>query len=488
MDFYKDIQARTGGEVYIGVVGPVRSGKSTFIKRFMDTAVLPNIADEALRERTRDELPQSSAGKTIMTTEPKFVPEQGITVELGDSAELKVRLIDCVGFIMPSAIGYIEENEPRMVRTPWFEEPIPFNMAAEIGTQKVITEHSTLGVVITSDGSITDIPREEYREAEERVIDELQKAGKPYVMILNTVYPDEAASRQLASDLSDIYGVPVLPLNCLDLTEDKIKEILGSILYMFPVNEVSFAIPDWVLSLENDNWLKSAIISSIKSNFDICKVHEIKAMVERIASCQYISALKLERLDLGAGCCEVSMSLKPDLFYQILGERTGMTVKGESDLYNMLVNMNNMEKQFSKIRDAWDQVNTYGYGIVMPGIDELSLEEPKIIKQNGKYGVKLRATAPSIHMMKTNICTEITPIVGSEAQSEEIIAYLMNEFEGDPVKIWDSNIFGKSLNELVNEGLHNKLAKMPDDARNKVRETIERVINDGCSGLICIIL
>lgn len=488
MDFYKDIQARTGSEVYIGVVGPVRSGKSTFIKRFMDTAVLPNIADDALRERTRDELPQSSAGKTIMTTEPKFVPEQGITVELGNAAELKVRLIDCVGFIMPSAIGYIEENEPRMVRTPWFDEPIPFNMAAEIGTQKVISEHSSIGIVITSDGSITDIAREEYQEAEERVIDELQKTGKPYVVIMNTLYPDDAASKQMASELSEVYGVPVMPLNCLDLTEDKIKEILGSILYMFPINEVSINIPDWVLSLENDNWLKSDIISTIKENYHISKVHEINKMVEGVGLCRHISDVKTDRLDLGTGCCEVTVTLKQDLFYRILGERTGMTVKSESDLYNMLVNMNTMEKQFSKIRDAWDQVNAYGYGIVMPGIDELSLEEPKIIKQNGKYGVKLRATAPSIHMMKTNICTEITPIVGTEAQSEEIIAYLMNEFEGDPVKIWDSNIFGKSLNELVNEGLHNKLAKMPEDARNKVRETIERVINDGCSGLICIIL
>lgn len=488
MDFYKDIQARTGGEVYIGVVGPVRSGKSTFIKRFMDTAILPNITDEGLRERTRDELPQSSAGRTIMTTEPKFVPEQGITVELGDSAELKVRLIDCVGFIMPSAIGYIEENEPRMVRTPWFDEPIPFNMAAEIGTQKVITEHSTIGVVVTSDGSITDIPREEYQEAEERVIDELRQAGKPYVIILNTLHPEEDRVKLLSADLSDVYGVPVLPLNCLDITEEKIKEIIGSILYMFPVNEVSINIPDWVLSLENDNWLKSSIITSVRNNFSIQKMHEIKPMLKRIGTCPYIAELKVERLDLGTGSCYANMILEPDLFYQILGERTGMTVKGESDLYNMLLNMNAMEKQFSKIRDAWNQVNSVGYGIVMPDIDELSLEEPKIIKQNGKYGVKLRATAPSIHMMKTNICTEITPIVGTEAQSEEIIAYLMNEFEGDPVKIWDSNIFGKSLNELVNEGLHNKLAKMPDDARNKVRETIERVINDGCSGLICIIL
>ncbi len=488
MDYYKDIESRTGGEVYIGVVGPVRSGKSTFIKRFMDAVVIPNIDDESLRERTRDELPQSSAGKTIMTTEPKFVPEQGIAIEVGDSAQLKVRLIDCVGFIMPSAIGYIEENEPRMVRTPWFDEPIPFNMAAEIGTQKVITEHSTIGIVITSDGSITDIPRDEYREAEERVLEELNGAGKPYIIILNCVHPEDASSQQMASEMSHKYGVPVLPLNCIDLSEETIKKIISSILYMFPVNEVSFNIPEWVLSLENDNWLKTSLISAIKNNYAIERVCEISGMIEKIMPCPYIAGITTKRLDLGTGCCEVNVQLESDLFYQILGEKTGVTVKDESDLYNMLVHMNTMDKQFSKIRDAWNDVNSFGYGIVMPGIDELSLEEPKIIKQNGKYGVKLRATAPSIHMMKTNICTEITPIVGTEAQSEEIIAYLMNEFEGDPVKIWESNIFGKSLNELVNEGLHNKLAKMPDDARNKVRETIERVINDGCSGLICIIL
>lgn len=488
MDFYKDIESRTGGEIYIGVIGPVRSGKSTFIKKFMDTIVIPNMTDQELIDRTIDELPQSAAGKTIMTTEPKFIPEQAITVNIKDSAVFRVRMIDCVGYIMPSAIGYIEENEPRMVRTPWFDEPIPFNMAAELGTKKVITEHSTIGILITSDGSITDIPREEYEEAEERVVKEIRDVNKPYIILLNCVNPNSAEAKELAQSLQNKYNVPVIAVNCIDLTENEIKEIIGKLLYVFPVNEVVYTLPAWVLSLDKGHWLRTALLSAITENAGISRVCDIVPMTKRVNECEYIENVVVNQTDLGTGNSDISIRLNQALFYKILGEKIGIELSDESVLYSLLVEMTAVKRKYAKLQEAWDSVNSTGYGIVMPGIDELSLEEPQIIKQNGKYGIKLRATAPSIHMMRTSICTEITPIVGSEQQSEELIAYMMNEFEEDPVKIWDSNIFGKSLHDLVNEGLHNKLSKMPEDARDKVRETVERVINDGCNGLICVIL
>lgn len=488
MNLYKDIETRTGGEIYIGVIGPVRSGKSTFIKKFMDTIIIPNMEDEELKERTVDELPQSASGKTIMTTEPKFIPEQAVRVNMDNSAVFSARMIDCVGFIMPSAIGYIEGNEPRMVRTPWFDEPIPFNMAAELGTKKVITEHSTIGILITSDGSITDIGREEYEEAEERVVKEIEDTGKPYIMLLNCVYPKSDVAISLAKSMSEKYKIPVMPINCMDLTEEEIKGIITQILYMFPVNEVSYTIPTWVISLENDHWLKTSIINQIKDHAKITKVSEIHNMAVEVAKCDYIEDIVITEINLGTGNATATIKIDQQLFYKVIGEKTGIALSDDSSLYHHLIEMNEVKKQYEKLHEAWNQVNQTGYGIVTPDISELSLEDPVIIKQNGKYGIKLRAMAPSIHMMKTSICTEITPIVGSEEQSEELISYLMREFDEDPVKIWDSNIFGKSLHELVNEGMHNKLEKMPEDARNKVRETIERVINEGCNGLVCIIL
>ncbi|MBP3323761.1 MAG: stage IV sporulation protein A [Clostridia bacterium] len=485
---YQDMVARTKSEIYIGVFGPVRSGKSSFIKKFMDTLVIPNMEDSALIERTVDELPQSSAGRTIMTTEPKFIPEQAIKIKLEDASVFNVRMIDCVGFIMPSAIGYIEENEPRMVKTPWFEEPIPFNMAAEMGTQKVITEHSTVGVLITSDGSITDIPRDEYEEAEERAVKEVNATGKPYVIILNCVYPNTDSAKKLAKELSEKYQVPVIPLNCIDMDESEIKEIIKTLLYMFPVNEVHFNMPKWVLSLDNSHTLKSSLVNLIRDNMYINKVKEINNMLNSVSQNEYIEEVRVNELDLGSGTADVKVILKPDLFYKVLGERIGLDIKTESALYDYLVDMADIKKKYQKIEAALKCVEETGYGIVMPEMSDLTLEDPVVIKQNSKYGIKLRANAPSVHMMKANICTEITPLVGSEEQSEELIAYLMNEFSEDPVKIWSSNLFGKSINELVNEGIHAKLSKMPEDAREKVRETIERVINDGCSGLVCIIL
>lgn len=485
---YKDIQDRTGGEIYIGVVGPVRTGKSTFIKKFMDTVVIPNIPDGLQRERAVDELPQSSAGRTIMTTEPKFIPEQAVSVQIDDEAMFNVRMIDCVGYIVPSAIGYIEEDQPRMVRTPWFDEPIPFNMAAEIGTKKVIIEHSTIGLVITTDGSISDIPREEYEEAEERVIDELNQTNRPFVMLLNCVAPADAESRALAARLSEKYGVPVLPVNCIDITEQGIKEIISSLLYQFPVREVELAVPGWVASLETDHWLYSSVFDVVKNCCNISRMREVKPMLDGIRGCEQIQSINIRQIDLGSGCAKAELIFDQSLFYKILSERTELDIKDESELLAQLVEMTEIKKTFQKLRAAYDDVMESGYGIVMPDVEELTLEEPQILKQNGKYGIRLKATAPSIHMLRTQINTEITPIVGSEQQSEELVLYLLKEFEENPVKIWESNIFGKSLHSLVNEGMHNKLYRMPTDAREKVRETIERIINDGCSGLICIIL
>lgn len=485
---YKDIQDRTHGEIYIGVVGPVRTGKSTFIKKFMDTVVIPHIPDGMERERAIDELPQSSAGRTIMTTEPKFIPEQAVDVQIDEDASFRVRMIDCVGYIVPSAIGYIEEDQPRMVRTPWYEEPIPFNMAAEIGTKKVITEHSTIGLVITTDGSISDIPREEYEEAEERVISELDQTGRPYVMLLNCVEPESAESQALAARLGEKYGIPVLPVNCIDITEQDIRGILASLLYQFPVREVSVDLPGWVTSLESDHWLMADVLSTLRESCNIHKMCQVKSMLESLKSCQAITGVNIQRIDLGSGQGRAELVFEQSLFYRILSERTGLEIQDDSELMAQLVEMTAIKQKFQKLQQAYEDVQQTGYGIVMPDVEELTLEEPQILKQNGKYGIRLKATAPSIHMMKTQIHTEITPIVGSEQQSEELVMYLLKEFEEDPVKIWESNIFGKSLHSLVNEGMHNKLYRMPGDAREKIRETIERIINDGCSGLLCIIL
>lgn len=421
---YKDIQDRTGGEIYIGVVGPVRTGKSTFIKKFMDTVVIPNIPDGLQRERAVDELPQSSAGRTIMTTEPKFIPEQAVSVQIDDDAMFNVRMIDCVGYIVPSAIGYIEEDQPRMVRTPWFDEPIPFNMAAEIGTKKVITEHSTIGLVITTDGSISDIPRDEYEEAEERVIDELNQTNRPFVMLLNCVDPGDPNSRALASRLSEKYSVPVLPVNCIDITEQGIKEIIASLLYQFPVREVELSVPGWVASLGLDHWLYSSVFGTIKDCCGIARMREVRTMLENVRVCEPVQSVNIRQIDLGSGCASAELIFDQSLFYKILSEKTELEIKDESELLDQLIEMTEIKKTFQKLRQAYDDVLETGYGIVMPEVEELSLEEPQILKQNGKYGIRLKATAPSIHMLRTQINTEITPIVGSEQQSEELVMYL----------------------------------------------------------------
>ncbi|MEE1282821.1 MAG: stage IV sporulation protein A [Acutalibacteraceae bacterium] len=488
-NIYQDIAQRTNGDIYIGVVGPVRTGKSTFIKRFMDAIVIPNIENQSRRDRAVDELPQSSAGRTIMTTEPKFIPEDAVEITLDGNASLRVRAIDCVGYIVPSALGYIEDEQPRMVKTPWFDEQIPFNMAAEIGTKKVITDHSTIGLVVTTDGSISDIPREEYAEAEERVIAELKEINKPFIVLLNSMYPQSPETTQIAKEIGTKHNVPVVAVNCVELDEIEIKRILAQILFEFPIKEIKINMPKWVTTLEKEHWLKNSVYSVLSSSASkIKKIREIQSVINSAKSCENIHNAEIDTIDLGKGTAKLSVILNNSLFYKVLGEKTGLTIADEGDMLNCVMELAKMKADFDKIRKAYENVNESGYGIVMPTMEELSLEEPEIIKQGGKYGIRLRASAPSIHLMKTNITTEVTPIVGSEQQSEELVSFLLKEFEENPIKIWESNIFGKSLHELVNEGLHNKLNRMPLDARNKMKETIERIINEGCNGLICIIL
>lgn len=488
-NIYQDISKRTGGDIYIGVVGPVRTGKSTFIKKFMEKLVIPNIENEFGKERAVDELPQSAAGKTIMTTEPKFIPEEAVSVTLEDNAQFKVRMIDCVGYIVPSSLGYVENEQPRMVMTPWFEEEIPFNMAAEIGTQKVIQEHSTIGLVVTCDGSINEIPREEYEEAEERVIRELRELNKPFAVLLNCENPRTPAVKELQAQMEQKYQVPVVALNCLELEESDIKKILSNVLMEFPVKEIKVNIPRWILSLEQGHWLKESLYQAIcKACGDLTRLSHISEKIAQLSECEQIEQVQTMGLDLGNGKAMLSIIVKPNLFYKILEEETGLTIGGEEGLLPCLCNLAHIKKEYDKVKDALEEVSATGYGIVMPSLEELSLEEPEIVKQGGRYGVRLKASAPSIHMMKADITTEVSPIVGSEKQSEELVMSLLKEFEDDPQKIWGSNIFGKSLHELVNEGLHNKLYRMPADARIRMQETIERIINEGCNGLICIIL
>lgn len=486
---YQDIAARTGGDIYLGVVGPVRTGKSTFIKRFMDTLVIPNMGNDFRRERATDELPQSAAGRTIMTTEPKFIPEQAAEVSPDGVTNMRVRLIDCVGYIVPSALGYIENELPRMVKTPWYDEEIPFNMAAEEGTRRVINEHSTVGLVVTTDGSITDIPREEYAEAEARVIQELKEINKPFAVLLNAVNPMAEETRALAKRLEETYGVPVLAVNCRDMSREEMQSMLAALLSQFPLKEIGVALPRWVMRLDRSHPVRAALTQAVRAAAKKAqRVSDTVAFAQSLCTCDHVQSAATEAIDLGTGAATVAVDVHEHLFYQVLGEVTGMDIPDEGVLMVRLLEMADTCRRYDKIRAAMEQVEATGYGIVMPEMEEMVLEEPELIHQSGRYGVRLRAAAPSIHMMKAQITTEVSPIVGSERQSEELVSYLLGQFEGEPNRIWESNIFGTSLYGLVNEGLHNKLNHMPEDARYKLKETVERIINEGCNGLICIIV
>ena len=489
IDLYQDISSRTQGDIYVGVVGPVRTGKSTFIKKFMDLLVIPNIENEYKQERARDELPQSAGGRTIMTTEPKFVPNEAIEITLDNNLKFKTRLVDCVGYLVENSLGYLENEMPRMVKTPWSDEEIPFEIAAEIGTKKVIQEHSTIGILVTTDGSITEIPREDYIPAEERVVNELKELNKPFVILLNSATPNSNYTIELANNLSQKYNVTVIPTNCEELDIDDISNIFANILYEFPIDQINIKFPRWIDGLDFSHPLKTELFNEIKNAFsNISLLKEVPNSITNISKTEIIESTEITSIELGNGNVNISINLKDDLFYKVLSEITGIEMNNEGDLFSTISSLSSAKKKYDKIAYALEEVNAKGYGIVTPSIDELILDEPEMVKQGSRFGVKLKATAPSIHMIKANIETEVSPIVGSEKQSEDLVNYLLKEFESDPKKIWESNIFGKNLHELVNEGLQTKLSKMPEDAQMKLQETLERIVNEGSGGLICIIL
>lgn len=486
---YKDIAERTGGDIYIGVVGPVRSGKSTFIKRFMESLVLPNIGEGYSRERARDEMPQSAAGKTVMTTEPKFIPDQAVTVHLDDSAAMRVKMIDCVGYLVPEAMGTVEDGQPRMVRTPWSEQPMPFTQAAEMGTHKVITEHATIGMLVTTDGSIGEISRQSYVEAEERVVNELKAMGKPFAMILNSARPGSDEAVALAYELEAKYGVPVALVSCLDLDAEDIRHILELVLHEFPVAEVRVRLPEWTCALEPTHRIHASLMSDLQKCADrVHKIGDIREAFADLAENEYIRNANMDHVDLGNGCAHVSLEMLDGLYYQVISELTGFSIGGERELIDLLTHLASMKAEYDKVADALHDCEERGYGIVMPQISDMSLDEPEIVRQSGGYGVRLRASASSVHMIRANIQAEISPIVGTEQQSEDLVKYMLHEFEEDPARIWASNMFGKTLHELVNEGIHAKLEHMPEASRAKLAETLERIINEGSGGLICILL
>lgn len=487
-NIYQNISERTNGDIYIGVVGPVRTGKSTFIKNFMELAVLPNISDENKRQRANDELPQSSNGRTIMTTEPKFIPNEAVEVTV-DNVKFNTRMVDCVGYLIKNAVGHMEGDVPRMVRTPWFENEVPFEEAAEIGTKKVIDEHSTIGILVTTDGTVTGIEREDYINAEERVVSELKNQNKPFIIILNTMNPTDSEAMLLAENLSSKYDAPVIPINCTNLTENDINNILEKILYEFPINEIDISFPKWIDSLGNTHWLKKNILDIIRENSnDMKNLRQVNSLANSISQNEIVGDVNINQINLNNGTINMNIKMDNNLFYRVLSEMSGIDVKEEGDLFQIVTTMAKSKKSYDKIEQALNDVKRKGYGIVNPDIEDLTLEEPEIVKQGSKFGVKLKAKAPSLHIIKAEISTEVSPIVGSEKQSEDLVNYMLKEFEDDPKKIWESNIFGKSLHELVNEGLQTKLYKMPEDAQCKFQETLEKIINEGSGGLICIIL
>ncbi len=487
-DLFRDIAERTGGDIYIGVVGPVRTGKSTFIKKFMDTMVLPNITDPYEKERAKDELPQSAAGKTIMTTEPKFIPNEAVEVSIKDNVAVRVRVVDCVGYTVEGALGYEEEDGPRMVLTPWFEEEIPFQEAAEVGTRKVIAEHSTIGLVVTTDGSVTDLPRDSYVPAEERVVNELKELQKPFLVILNTNQPTAKETRELVAKLESAYDVPVIPVDCAQLNYDDIYAILQEVLYEFPVKEVNISLPKWIEELNSDHWLREKFDEAVREVVQyVRRLRDIDCAIDDLSSHEFVADVILHDMDLGSGIAVIEITSRPDLFYQVVEELTGFTIAGEHHLLRLMQDLSVAKREYDKLADALEQVQQSGYGVVPPQLDEMVLEEPEIIRTGNRFGVRLRASAPSLHIIRTDVQAEISPILGTEKQSEELIQYLMREFEGEPDKIWRTNLFGKSLNALVREGIQNKLSSMPETAQVKLRDTLQKIVNDGSGGLICII-
>ena len=486
---YEQIALRTDGNVYIGVVGPVRTGKSTFIKRFMEQLVIPNIDNVYRRERARDELPQSGSGRTIMTSEPKFVPEEAVEISPDGTTKLSVRLIDSVGYMIPGAIGASEDGQERMVSTPWQTEPLPMTQAAELGTRRVMEEHCTIGIVMTTDGTITDIPREDYAEAEGRAIRDMQATGKPFLVVINSADPGGIPAQELWQQLEQDYGVNCAVVNCLTLQEQEIRQLLTAALYEFPICELRFWLPRWFEALELDHPIKSALYQAMRGCAgQISRVAQAEQVLQQLQQVEAVSEVSVQQIDLGSGVVNCAIRFPETLFYQILGEKSGLEIHNDAQLLEMLSEMSQIRREYDKVAAALEQVRATGYGIVMPSPEEMHLEVPEIVKRSGNYAIRLRASAPSIHMMRADIETEISPMVGDEKQSEDLIHYLLAEYEGNTEKLWESNIFGKSLYELVSEGLSTKLKRMPDQARLKLKTTLSRIINEGSGGLICIIL
>ena len=489
MNIYEDIAKRTQGDIYIGVVGPVRTGKSTFIRKFMETLVLPNIENDFKRDRTRDEIPQSGSGKTIMTVEPKFVPADGVSIKLKDSVSLKIRMVDCVGYIVDGALGHEENGKQRLVSTPWSKDAMTFESAAEIGTKKVIREHTTIGIVVITDGSVTGIERSSYLEPEERVINELKQLQKPFVVVLNSLTPDGENTRLLRSELEEKYEVPIVPLNIEQMDESNIEDILETVLYDFPLTEVRINISKWVEGLEKEHWVKQSIISTLRKCIsDLNKIRDIDKVVKGFEELEFLEGITVDNVELGEGVININLGTKQELFYDVLEEKSGFKIEEDLQLLNLITTLSKVKQEYDKIEIALNDAKNFGYGVVAPSLSELSLEEPEIIKQGKQYGVKLKANAPSLHIIKADISTEVSPIVGNQNQGEEMVKYLLNEFEQNPSEIWESNMFGKSLNDLVKEQLQSKLYTMPEEIRFKIQKTLQKIINEGSNNIITIIL
>ena len=484
---YRDMKARTNGEIYIGVVGPVRTGKSTFIKRFMDLLVLPNMTDEHARERTKDELPQSASGTTIMTTEPKFVPKEAASVRLSDDVEVKIRLIDCVGFMVEGASGHIENDTERQVKTPWFEYEIPFTKAAAIGTQKVIHDHATIGFVVTTDGSVTDLPRENYIEAEEKTVRELKTIGKPFVILLNCKKPYSEETRTLQNELEQKYGASVVPVNCEQMKTEDIHEIMRQVLYEFPITEAEFYIPKWVEMLSREHRIKKDLLEQVRSV--MTELEDVRRIVakEMNTDSSYIKDMTVEQIEMDTGKVRIQIRYEQSYYYEVLSELTGTQIKGEYELISTVKELASMREELSSLKDAFTNVKMKGYGVVTPSKEDIRLEEPVIIKQGSKFGVKIRSEAPSIHMIRANIETEIAPIVGSEKQAQDLAEYIKKESE-TPEGVWGTNIFGKTVEELVMDGMKNKIAMIGDESQIKLQDSMQKIVNDTNGGLVCIII
>ena len=484
---YKEIKTRTNGEIYIGVVGPVRTGKSTFIKRCMELLVLPNLMEEPVKARTRDELPQSASGTTIMTTEPKFIPKEAAGVRLSEDVEVKIRMIDCVGYMVNGAQGHMEGEEERMVKTPWFDQEIPFTQAAAIGTQKVIREHSTLGVVVTTDGTIGELDRAAYVEAEARTIRELKEIGKPFVVLLNSMRPLSKETKDLGKKLEEKYMVPVIPVNCQQITEEEIHEIMRQILFEFPVSEVEFYLPKWVEMLPEDHKIKTNLLSKVREILNgITDIRSVRESMIRERG-EFLESVKIEKIEMDTGKVQIRMEYAKECYYDVLSELTGLKIRGEADLVEAMKELAALKSEYGVLKDAFTDVKLKGYGVVSPKKEEIQLEEPVLIKQGNKFGVKIHAKAPSIHMIRADIENEIAPIVGSEQQAQDLIQYLKEAAE-QPEGIWGTNIFGKSIETMVLDGMNYKIQRINDASQEKLQDTMKKIVNDSNGGLVCIII